>query len=465
MVPSTPPYLVYLCAVLFVYWPFMHRRAASAALVLAATAFFLTHWHPAYLLILPAAATIDFLIGRALGRTAGTVPRRLLLGGSIALNLGLLISVKYLPFFQRSWSTLTGAPDAAWHWSLPLGLSFYALQSLSYTIDVYRRDLDPSDSLLTYLTSATFFPTLLAGPITRLASLLPQFSKDGRSLKSEDSSKALFRIALGLAKKFLVADYLAENLVNRVFDFPNLYSGVEVLIAVYAYALQIYYDFSGYSDIAIGSAALFGIRLPENFNRPYSALNLPDFWRRWHISLSTWLRDYLYFSLPGLRSPWKFPAYTNLIITMVLGGLWHGPSWNFVIWGALHGVGLAAYRLIQVIRGKAPPRFPALSAFLTFHWVCLGWIFFRSPDLSAAFLVLQRIASFTISAANLTPALAIVLLIAALLHYLPKTFTANVQAAFIGAPSYAQALILVALLTSLRFVSATGSAPFIYMQF
>lgn len=465
MTPSSPPFLVFLCALLLVYWPLMHRRTTPSAVILIATAIFLARWRPAYVILLPAAAACDFFIGRTLGRTRRPGARRLLLAASVTLNLGLMLGAKYLPFFAEAWASLRGAPPPEWRWVLPLGLSFYAFQSLTYTIDIYRRDLAPAGSLLAYITSATFFPTLLAGPITRLAGLLPQFSAPERTLNAGDGGRALFRIGLGLAKKFLIADYLAENLVNRAFDFPNLYSGFEVWIAVYAYAIQIYYDFSGYTDIAIGSAGLLGIRLPENFNRPYLARNLPDFWRRWHITLSTWLRDYLFFSLPGLRSMWKFPAYLNLIVTMVLGGLWHGPGWTFVIWGALHGIGLAGYRLIETMRGKTPPRFPLLSAIVTFHFVCFAWLFFRASSFSAAIQMLERIASLTVSTANLTGPILLVLAAAAALHLAPKTLAARVQGWFVAAPSYAQALVLAALLTSLRFMPVTGSAPFIYMQF
>lgn len=465
MAPSSAPYLVYLCAVLLFYWPIMHKRRASSVVVLAATGMFLLHWHPVCVLILPVAASIDFAIGAALEKIRNTAARKLLLAASVSMNLGLMLGVRYLPFLGNVWSAAGGSEQVSLKWTLPLGLSFYAFQALTYTVDIYRGDLRPARSLLTYVTAATFFPTVLAGPITRLANLLPQFEKPDRFLGSDEGGRAIFRIGLGLAKKFLIADYLAENLVIRVFDFPNLYSGFEVLIAVYAYAIQIYYDFSGYTDIAVGAAALLGIRLPENFNRPYVALNLPDFWRRWHISLSTWLRDYLYFSLPGLRSRWKFPAYTNLVVTMVLGGLWHGPSWNFVIWGALHGAGLAVYRLYEHARKKAPPRLPVLSALLTFHFVCLGWIFFRAATFDSAIQVLERIVSLTVSTANLNPGIWLVLAVAAALHLLPKGFASRVQGWFTAAPAYAQACVLAALITSLRLAAVSGSAPFIYMQF
>jgi D-alanyl-lipoteichoic acid acyltransferase DltB (MBOAT superfamily) len=273
-------------------------------------------------------------------------------------------------------------------------------------------------------------------------------------------------IGIGLAKKYLIADYLGENLVNRVFDLPSLYSGFEVLVGVYAYAAQIYYDFSGYTDIALGAGLLLGIRLPQNFRRPYGAVSVVDFWRRWHITLSNWLRDYLYFSLPGLRSKWKVFAYTNLMITMVLAGLWHGPSWTFVVWGALHGAGLVVVRLLQAMRGGGAPRLPDWSRVLiTVHFVCFGWIFFRAADLATAFAILDRIGSLTFSTANIRPEYALVLVLAAALHYLPEGWTSSVRETFAAAPAWALAVVIILMLTAVRYVVASGSAPFIYTRF
>jgi D-alanyl-lipoteichoic acid acyltransferase DltB (MBOAT superfamily) len=263
----------------------------------------------------------------------------------------------------------------------------------------------------------------------------------------------------------MIADFLGSNLVNRVFDTPNLYSGTEVLVAVYAYALQIYYDFSGYTDIAIGSALLLGIKLPVNFNRPYAAENIADFWRRWHITLSNWLRDYLYFSLPGKRS--KVMPYVNLIITMLLGGLWHGASWNFVIWGGLHGIGLAVVRGWQTRTGaaKATGFWRYVNIFVTFHFVAFAWIFFRSPNLETVHEILARIGSLSVSAANLSASLALILAIGALAHYVPKKWYDFSLEMFVRAPFYAQAVALALLVTGLRYVAQTGATPFIYNKF
>jgi D-alanyl-lipoteichoic acid acyltransferase DltB (MBOAT superfamily) len=353
-------------------------------------------------------------------------------------------------------------------WVLPLALSFYGFQSLTYTIDIYRRDAKPAESYLAYLASASFFPTTVAGPITRLSTLWPQWSKR-ETLSAQDGGKALFLIGLGLIKKLLIADFLAESLVNRVFDLPKLYSGAEVLAGAYGYALQLYYDFSGYTDIALGSALLLGITLPPNFNRPYAALNISDFWRRWHMSFSHWLRDYLYFSLPGLRSRWKILAYVNLVITMMLGGLWHGAGWTFLVWGAWHGVGLAVHRGWQTMRGKRTPS-PAPAArlgrgLLTFHFVLIGWILFRAANLDTARDILYQITSGTISFANITPAFVLVAVFAAAAHYVPKRWYDGGLRLYCHSPYYAQAAAIAAVVVAIRYAGGASSAPFIYSRF
>lgn len=468
MVLSSSAYFIFLAAAFFLYWPLSRVRALGLAVLLFANYFFYAKWDLFYLGLIPAASTCDYLVGLALGRAQRPWLRRVLVSISVLVNLGILTSFKYMPFLLDNYTRATGQPAPAWHWTFPLGISFYCFQSLTYTIDIYRRDAKPTASLLAYLASVSFFPTTLAGPITRVATLLPQVEKTNRTLDSADSGKALFLIAVGLMKKLLIADYLADNLVNRVFDLPKLYTGAEVLIGVYGYALQLYYDFSGYTDIALGSALLLGIKLPPNFNQPYSAVNIADFWRRWHISLSNWLRDYLYFSLPGLRSRWKIWTYLNLVVTMTLGGLWHGASWNFVLWGLMHGTALALQRAWQALRGASAP--PARwrkfgAAVLTGHFVCFAWIFFRSPDPTAAETILQRIASGSVSFANISPPLAFILLVAIAGHYAPTAWNLWSQQRYASLPFYAQAATLMLLAVALQYVAATGAAPFIYTRF
>lgn len=467
MLLYTSVYFLFLAGVYFFYWPLTKLRTAALAVVLFANYFFYAKWGLFYLALVPTASTLDFLIGLGLGRAQRTWARRALLSVSVLLNVGLLALLKYMPFFLENYARITGLQAPAWDWTFPLGISFYTFQALTYTIDIYRRDAKPTSSLLAYLASVSFFPTTLAGPITRVASLLPQWEKKDRSLSATDGGRALFLISLGLIKKLLIADFLADHLVNRVFDFPNLYSGFETLVGVYGYAWQLYYDFSGYTDIAIGSALLLGIKLPLNFNQPYLAENIADFWRRWHISLSNWLRDYLYFSLPGKRNRWM--VYLNLTLTMVIGGFWHGASWNFILWGALHGVALAFTRAWQSARGQAKPSSFWLARFgrrfATFHFVVFAWIFFRAMNLETAGQILARIGSGTIAAANIQPEFVLVLLIAVIAHYLPKGWYTRGLTLYTEAPFYAQAAAMAMLVIALQYVAQTGAAPFIYTRF
>jgi len=453
MLLSNPAYFAFLLVVFFAFWLARRFRLGALTVILFANYFFYARWALAYLALIPLASTCDFYIGRGLGRTSDARLRRALISASLFLNVGLIASVRYLPHLP---------------WVLPLGLSFYAFQSLTYTLDIYRRDAEPTPSLLAYLASASFFPTTIAGPITRLPNLIPQWSK-WQVISAEDGGRALFLIGLGLVKKLLIADFLADNLINRVFDLPKLYSGTEVLAGVYGYAFQLYYDFSGYTDIALGSALLLGIKLPPNFNRPYFAQNIADFWRRWHISFSNWLRDYLYFSLPGLRSRWKIFTYANLVVTMALGGLWHGASWTFLVWGVWHGCGLAAQRGWQVVRGNAKPsphwaaRFG--RALATFHFVLFGWIFFRASSIATARDVLAQIFSGTVSFANVTPAFTIVLTIAILAHYVPRHWYDRALDLFCAAPYYAQAAAMALLVVAIQHAAGSTPAPFIYSRF
>ena len=466
MLLSSPTYFVFLVAVFFLYWPLARWRALSLGVILFANYFFYARWDLTYLILIPAASTLDFLVGLGLQSAERNWVRRGLVTFSVLMNVGILAFYKYMPFLLGNWAEWTGRPAPEWHWALPITLSFYVFQSLTYTIDLYRRDAKGTRSYLAHLAAVSFFPTTLAGPITRVQSLIDQMEKR-KPLVAEDGGRAMFLIGMGLVKKLMIADYLAENLVNRVFDFPNLYSGTEVLISVYSYAFQLYYDFSGYTDIAIGSALLLGLKLPANFNQPYASVNLTDFWRRWHITLSNWLRDYLFFSLPGLRS-WEGFSYSNLVVTMIIGGLWHGASWNFVIWGALHGLGLVIVRLWQssFSNVKGVPRvFHYVSVLLTFHFVTFAWIFFRAPDLDGALAMLDRIASLTVSFVNISVPLGVVMGVGLAGHYIPKRWYDEGLNLYVRAPFYAQAAALAALVFGLRYVVTTGAAPFIYNQF
>ncbi|HUP03467.1 MAG TPA: MBOAT family O-acyltransferase [Bryobacteraceae bacterium] len=451
-------YWAFAAAVFFLYWACAPSPRLRLAAVLLANYTFCARFGLFYLALIPACSTLDYLAGLGLMSWKRPALRRLLAGFSVCLDLSLIAGSRYLGILLNH--------GAAWDWVFPLGLSFYAFQAMTYTLDLYRRDAEGSRSLLAHLSAVSFFPTLQAGPITRVTDLIAQMAKRPQ-LSREEGGRAFFLIGLGLLKKALIADFLANNLVNRVFDTPNLYSGGEALLAVYAYSLQLYFDFSGYTDIARGTAALLGIRLPINFDRPYASANMTEFWRRWHLSFSNWLRDYLYFSLPGGRT--RLMPYVNLVITMFLAGLWHGVTLPFAVWGLLHGLALAVTRYFMARRGRA--RRPstglrhALNVFLTYQFVCLTWIFFRSASLSTAWLMLQRIASLTFSLENVTPAFAAVLILAAAVLFLGKPWYERAAALFARSPFYVHAAALAAVAIAIQLLGGQGSAPFVYSRF
>jgi alginate O-acetyltransferase complex protein AlgI len=455
-------YFIFLAIVFGLYWMASGSRLLRLAVLLSANYLFCARYGLFYVFLLPACSTLDYLVGLGLTRFRARAIRRILVTFSVCGNIGVLVVSRHMGAFLRT----HGGSYSAWDWIFPLSVSFYALQSLTYTIDLYRRDGEASPSLLAYVTSASFFPTLQAGPITRLCDLARQVSQPP-TLSRIEGGRALFLIGMGLIKKTLIADYLTQNLVNRVFDTPKLYSGAEALLAVYAYALSLYFDFSGYTDIARGSAQLLGIRLPINFDRPYLAANLPEFWRRWHISFSNWLRDYLYFSLPGKRT--RFMPYLGLIITMVLGGLWHGATWTFAIWGLLHGGGLAITRLWQAGRGRRPKGSlgwrHALLVLATFHFVCLTWVFFRAASVPDAMALLSRIASLSMGFENISPVLALALTATAASLFAAKSWYGRAMEAFAQCPFYVHAAALAAVVIAIELLGGRGSAPFVYSRF
>jgi D-alanyl-lipoteichoic acid acyltransferase DltB (MBOAT superfamily) len=343
-----------------------HRTLGRVIVLFFASTLFYHAWAAAmpgvyrYLLgVLLATIVLDYYLAIWIEGTEDPWKRKALVVVSLCSNLGILVFFKYTDFFTQDVLHL-GVPRLAL--ILPAGISFHTFQSLSYTIDVYRRELPATRSVVQFATFVLFFPQLVAGPIVRAQELLPQLAAPP-PLELDAANTGMFRIVVGLFKKIALADTLAITIVDRVFEAPQHYSSVEVLAGVYGYALQIYLDFSAYSDIAIGSAMILGFTLPENFRTPYRSANLQEFWRRWHISLSTWLRDYLYVTLGGNRGT-PVRTYVNLIATMLLGGLWHGASWAFIVWGGLHGFGLAITRYFQRAAAHVARRFFVWCALL-----------------------------------------------------------------------------------------------------
>jgi len=457
MLPLSPAFFAFAAAAILLYWIFYRWATGRLVVLLAANFFFLARFAWFYPVILLVAATIDFWVGlglQALPR-AQTGRRRALVSISLLVNLGLLTATKCLPL----------ALDQLYRWVLPLSLSFYCFQSLTYTIDLFRGTKDGTRSYLTHLSAATLFSVIVAGPINRVSDLIRQLQQPF-SLTRTEGGRALLLIASGLMKKLLVADFLSENVVNRVFDTPTLYSGAEVLFGVYGYALQIYFDFSGYTDIAMGVSQLLGLAVPDNFNRPYWSVSIADFWRRWHITFSNWLRDYVYFSLPSARK-WKGWNYINPIIVMLLGGLWHGIGWTFVAWGLLHGVGLSMQRVLQVIRGKRTPTAwgKGLSIFFTFHFVCLTWVFFRAQDIGTAWAVLGRIGSGTWSTDNIKLTMVAWFAVAILVQFIPVKWFARTVELFGRTPFLVQGAAIAGVVLAIEKMSGQGSTTFVYSNF
>lgn len=471
MTLASPVYLAFLLAALLIYrGASRFGRSGLAVLAFLSLAFYAT-WNPLLLLPLLGTATWDWAICRAMGSAQGTATRRALVILSLALDLVVLGFFKYFDFFAGSaldlWRAAGGGGyELLFRAGMAAGISFYTFQSLSCVLDVYRREQEPARSWLEYLSFVAFFPTLLAGPITRAETLLPQIRRGPAPLDGEACGRALFLITLGFIKKVALADTLALQLTGRVFELPGMYSSLEVLAAIYAYAAQIYCDFSGYSDIAIGSALLLGISLKDNFDSPYRAADLAEFWRRWHISFSTWLRDYLFFALPGKR-PGTSAPYLNLVLTFTLGGLWHGASWTYVLWGLTHGAGLALVRLVQSRRRGTPvPAWRRLAGVVsTFHFVAFSWLFFRCANLDQVGEVLRRLCARSLTAANL-PWTTLALTAAALLaQWLPESLYGRVQRGFVALPAPVQAGVVVAAALAVRAAGTSAVAPFIYFQY
>jgi len=352
---------------------------------------------------------------------------------------------------------------------LPVGVSFFTFQSLSYTIDIYRGTIKPVDNIFDYAFFVSFFPQLVAGPIVRARDFIPQLYQP-TFITKEMLGRGIFLIAIGLFKKAVISDYISINFVDRIFDNPSLYTGLENLFGVYAYALQIYCDFSGYSDMAIGIALLLGFRYNINFDSPYQSASITEFWRRWHISLSTWLRDYLYISLGGNRKG-KIRTYINLMLTMLLGGLWHGASFRYVLWGGLHGIGLAFDKFINsLFKIKKNMLTRVLGVIITFHFVCFCWIFFRAGDMQIAGQVISQIFTkfspqiFT-SFVSGYAAVVFLMVLGFVLHFVPKSIEKKSEEFVTNLPLFAKVMLLVVTIIIVIQVKSSEIQPFIYFQF
>lgn len=487
---STSPFWVAF-AIMMIIYSFLYKNTKWRALYLFLFSLFFYYKSSGFYFGLLLFSTVaDYLIGWRIADASKPLSRKLWLTLSITVNLLVLGFFKYSGFvldqvnllFQTNYQ-----PVNVFNWTgnmlwdggfdiydlfLPVGISFYTFQTISYAVDVYRKELPPVKNIIDFGFYVSFFPQLVAGPIVRAKDFIPQIHRPYQ-LTKRALATATYLILGGLFKKIVISDYISVNFVDRVFDSPIKYSGFENLLGVYGYSLQIFCDFSAYSDIAIGVALLLGFNLPENFNHPYRAINITDFWRRWHISLSTWLKDYLYIPLGGNRKG-KIRTYVNLMITMLLGGLWHGAAFRFILWGGLHGIALAIHKRFQQVfpnfKGKQSFWSNTLFAILTFHFVAFCWILFRIPDMQH-FKDMMHQFYFEFHPELIIEILfgykevMLVMLLGYLIHFIPKKWNLKLEHLFYktGYTGYALTSIIIVLIVY-QF-KTSGIQPFIYFQF
>jgi D-alanyl-lipoteichoic acid acyltransferase DltB (MBOAT superfamily) len=466
-------HFAYFFAILFpLYWALPHRP--QNLLLLAASYYFYACWDPRFLALLVLSTVMDYGCGLAVARIDDPRRRKLFVVLSMALNLGMLGYFKYFNFFAESLHAAlahAGVNVALAHLEvvLPIGISFYTFQSMSYVIDVYRREIAPTRNLVQFAAFVSFFPHLVAGPIMRPTTLLPQVAQP-RRFNLEQFYQGAYLIFWGLTKKVVIADNLSKHIVEPLFNQWQTIDGGLAVVAIYAFAFQIYCDFSGYTDAARGIAKCLGFELALNFNLPYFATSPQDFWSRWHISLSTWLRDYLYIPLGGSRGS-KAKLYRNLMLTMIIGGLWHGAAWTFVLWGAYQGLLLVAHRLARPWLDRIRPAEPVdracwklLRMAATFHMICFGWLLFRAQSLAQVGGMLRAIVDRPAipAAAYLLPLAVLVLplLLYQAVQYLTKDLDVMART-----PWYVRSAFYTACFYAFVLGGELGGGQFIYFQF
>jgi D-alanyl-lipoteichoic acid acyltransferase DltB (MBOAT superfamily) len=486
---TTPGFWIFLLLVLAGYSLVWKKISLRNLYLLLVSLFFYFKSGGLFLSLLILVTLIDYTCGLLIFRTGSRGKKRLFLTFSIISNLGILAYFKYTGLIVETLNGILGTELRSYDFLaalsnsiagtsfdissiiLPVGISFFTFQSLSYTIDIYRGRLDPVRKITDFGFYVSFFPQLVAGPIVRASEFIPQLSSVFQP-GAREFSHALFMILKGLIKKVVISDFLALNFIDRVFDMPGFYSGFENLMAVYGYGLQIYCDFSGYTDIATGIALVLGFRLPVNFNSPYKAADISDFWKRWHISLSRWLRDYLYIPLGGNRKG-SIRTGINLMITMLLGGLWHGAGIRFIIWGGLHGIGLIISKIWNYFFTRTPNKSIFLrfaGIVITFNFVSFAWIFFRANDLDSVQLMLRQI-FLNFNPGNYAVVISaystvfIAMAAGYMIHFLPERVKEYYRGTFICIPLAAQAVLVLMTAVLLWQMRAVDVMPFIYFRF
>ena len=473
MLFPTVEYALFFLAVLAIAWslyrfPFLHK-----SFLLLASYVFYGFWNWSYLPLLIGISLFAGLIAQLIQRSQTRVEAKRWLIAGVVVCLAALGYYKYTGFLTmtllQAWGCFAPPPRIPIHSPLlPLGISFFVFHAISLLGDCYRGKVREPVKLGDALLYVAFFPQLIAGPILRASRFLPQLAVR-RNPAAIRVNRALLLIAGGLFKKVVLSNMLATRLVEPVFAVPQSFGAWDTLLAVYGYAAQIYCDFSGYTDIAIGCALLLGYRFPRNFNAPYTACDPQEFWHRWHISLSSWLRDYLYFPLGGSRKG-SLRTYINLMLTMLLGGLWHGAAWTFVVWGGLHGSYLVVHRLWSrigwspLVRWRATAAWRWTARILLFHAVCAGWVFFRASSFTNAFSVFSRLTAHGAATLATGPVL-IVLFFGLGSQFMPPRWRNGIEVELGRWPALASGAVFAAAIAAIEFLGPTGVAPFIYFQF
>jgi len=429
------------------------------------------------LIILLGIATCDFFIGRAIFYAAKKSVKTLLLLLSLVINLGSLFYFKYTNFFLHSWADINGINDPlVLNIILPVGISFFVFKSLSYIFDIYKENIEaPEKNYLNYVLYVSFFPNILAGPISRASDLLPQI-KEKIILNETNIGQGLFLIMTGAFKKIFIADFLAGNFVDRVFDAPDYFSGFESLMAGYAYTVQLYFDFSGYTDIVIGIACLLGFSIRSNFDKPFLAVNITDFWRRWHLTLSSWLRDYMFIPLSLKMRRFKTTGIVlAVMVTFILCGFWHDANLTFIIWGGIHAVAMAWDIITNKVRKKLKKKINAnvykfISMVITFHFLCLSFIVFRAADFSTAMKIYTKIFTdldFSLFSRwlGLYTYPFLILLLGLVLHYTPIRWNYVLLNKFTRLHWTLKVLVMFIAFMVIYQMFSTQAQPFIYLDF
>jgi len=469
MLFPTLNFLIFFIVVFAVSWSLIDRMAWRKYFLTAASYVFYGYWDWRFTGLLFLSTVINHVAARVVVATDRPATKKWAVGIAVFLDLGILGFFKYYDFFLESLDNVLH--QVGWQRDLPfleiilpVGISFFTFQGVSYVIDVYREKIEARRDLVDVMLYISFFPQLVAGPIVRASDFIPQLDRrpdPNRVL----AGMGLLLILWGLFKKQILASYIAIDLADKAFFDPARYGAIDLLLGVWGYAVQIYCDFSAYSDIAIGVAALLGYTFPRNFDQPYRAVSLSDFWRRWHISLSSWLRDYLYIPLGGNRKG-RVRTYVNLMITMLLGGLWHGAAWKFMIWGALHGGGLGVERALGGAgRVVGWTRSHILSVFLVFNFVCLAWIFFRARTMSDAATYIAGFANWSAPLELVTPLNLILVAFGLMIHFAPRETLGHAEGMFSARPLIVRALFCALVIVVTDAFGLDDAAPFIYFQF